>query len=472
MKHMMRPTILERSMWLCALIACGLFQEGLLANESEIRPNILFLLVDDQRNDTLGCAGHPILQTPAIDRLASEGLRFENAFVTTSICAASRASIFTGLHERTHGYTFNKPPLRREHMLASYPALLRKSGYRTGFIGKYGVETEGKPESMMFHVFRTHGRNPYLKQLPDGSLRHETEIAADRAIEFLAGNPKGQPFCLSVSFNAVHAEDGDHEDHYPWPKSVDNMYENAEIPAPRLSDPAVFAGHPDFLRKSMNRQRYHWRWDTPEKYEKNMKAYFRMISGVDHEIGRICDALERLGFSENTVIIYMGDNGYYMGERGFAGKWTHYDESLRVPLIVYDPRLPLEERGKVMDQMVLNIDAPATMLELAGVEVPKSYQGRSLLSFVAGEPVPDWRTYFFCEHLMEHAALPQWEGIRDERFVYARYFGQNPVYEFLHDLKTDPDQLVNLASNPEYREVLSRMQKRVHALKTAYAETQ
>lgn len=222
----------------------------------------------------------------------------------------------------------------------------------------------------------------------------------------------------------------------------------------------------------MNRQRYNWRWDTPEKYEKNMKAYFRMISGVDHEIGRICDALERLGFSENTVIIYMGDNGYYMGERGFAGKWTHYDESLRVPLIVYDPRLPLEERGKVMDQLVLNIDAPATMLELAGVEVPKSYQGRSLLSFVAGEPVPDWRTYFFCEHLMEHAALPQWEGIRDERFVYARYFGQNPVYEFLHDLKTDPDQLVNLASNPEYREVLSRMQKRVHALKTAYSKTQ
>jgi len=432
------------------------------------RPNILFLLIDDQRNDTLGCAGHPIVRTPAIDRLAAEGLRFENAFVTTAICAASRASIFTGLHERTHGYTFGKPALSTAHMAASYPTLLRRAGYRTGFVGKYGVATQGKPEAEMFDVFQTHNRNPYFKKQRDGSLRHESEIAGDKAIEFLKEQPQGQPFCLSVSFNAVHAEDGDHKDHFPWPKVVDGLYDDVDILAPRLSDPAIFENHPDFMKNSMNRDRFAWRWDTPEKYQKNIKAYFRMISGVDHVIGRIREELEQQGLSDNTVIFYMGDNGYYMGDRGFAGKWSHYEQSLRVPLIIYDPRMPEDQRGVVNDQMALNIDAPATMLELAGIAPPSHYQGRSLLPWVQGKGTPNWRNDFFCEHTMEHNRIPKWEGVRGARYVYARYVGQDPVFEFLHDLKADPDQLVNLASNPEYKKILSRMQARTDELKNSY----
>jgi arylsulfatase A-like enzyme len=246
--------------WMILCPLCAALQ-ALEADEGATnRPNILFLLIDDQRNYTLGCAGHPIVKTPVIDSLAESGVRFENAFVTTSICAASRASILTGLHERTHGYTFIKPPLKKKHMLASYPALIRQSGYRTGFIGKYGFKLRGQPESEMFDVFRTHDRNPYFKKQPDGSLRHETEIAGDRAIEFLKANSKGKPFCLSVSFNAVHAEDSDRKDHYPWPKAVDGMYDDVVIPAPRLSDPAIFENYPNFLKNSMNRQRYHWRW--------------------------------------------------------------------------------------------------------------------------------------------------------------------------------------------------------------------
>ena len=443
-------------------------QRSVAEDVGRTQPNIVFLLVDDQRNDTLGCAGHPIVKTPVIDRLAAEGVRFENAFVTTSICAASRASILTGLHERTHNYTFLKPALAKPLMLNSYPALLRQSGYRTGFIGKYGVQTQGQPEPEMFDVFRVHDRNPYFKQQPDGSLRHETEIAGDRAIEFLQGNADGTPFCLSVSFNAVHAEDNDHQDHFPWPKAVDGLYDSVEVPAPRLSDPWIFANHPEFLKQSMNRQRYHWRWNTPEKYQKNIKAYFRMISGVDRVVGRIRAELERLGLAENTVIIYMGDNGYYMGDRGFAGKWSHYDQSLRVPFIIYDPRLPEAKRGIVSSQMVLNIDAPATMLELAGVEVPAHYQGESLQPLMQGQALPEWRTESFCEHLMEYKSIPKWEGVRGERYVYAKYFGQEPAYEFLHDLKADPNQLINLASNPEYQQILNRMQRRTDAYKSRY----
>jgi len=453
------------------LRAAGLTTAAMLApgsfscRKSSSRPNILFLLVDDQRNDSLGCAGHPIIKTPVIDSLAAEGMRFSNAFVTTSICAASRASILTGLYERTHCYTFGTPPLSPAHMAESYPALLQAAGYRTGFIGKYGVKTEGKPESAMFDFFKPHVGNPYFKKQPDGSLRHETEVAGDRAVEFLEGNPQGQPFCLSISFNASHAADWDMENHFPWPKAVDGMYEDVEIPAPRLSDPAIFANHPQFLKTSMNRNRYFWRWDTPEKYQKNMKAYFRMLSGIDRVIGRLRNELEKKGLADNTVIIYMADNGYYMGDRGFAGKWSHYEQSLRVPLIVYDPRKPKTNRGAVRDEMALNIDIPATMLQLAGVKIPIHYQGRSLSPLLQGKQTSDWRNDFFCEHLMVNPEIPKWEGVRGERYVYANYFEQEPVCEFLHDLEADPDQLVNLAADPKYREILATMSKRCEELK-------
>ncbi|HUS91532.1 MAG TPA: sulfatase [Phycisphaerae bacterium] len=435
------------------------------------RPNILFLLIDDQRNDTLGCAGHPILKTPTVDRLAAEGVRFTHAFVTTSICAASRASIFTGLYERTHRYTFGTPPIRAEHAAAGYPALLRKAGYRTGFIGKFGVGMAAGTREEMFDYFKPHGRGPYFKKMPDGTTRHETEIAGDRAIEFLGEVPEGTPFCLSVSFNAVHAEDGDKRPgigHYPWPKAVDGMYEDVTVPPPRLSDPKVFEAHPAFLKKSMNRQRFFWRWDTPEKYQTNIRAYFRMISGVDRVIGRVLAELKRRGLADNTVVIYTGDNGYYMGQRGFAGKWSHYEESLRVPLIVYDPRRPREKRGALVESMALNVDLPATMLDLAGVGVPKHYGGRSLRPLLEGRTPADWRTDFFCEHLMNNAAIPKWEGVRGERYVYARYFEQKPPYEFLHDLKADPDQLENLTADPAAAAVLAKMRTRCDELRDAY----
>jgi len=441
--------------------------EGRVAAES--RPNILFFLADDQRNDTLGCAGHEILETPNIDRLAREGVRFENAFVTTSICAASRASIFTGLHERTHGYTFGKPPVAKRHVEASYPFLLREAGYRTGFVGKFGVGVEGSPRRM-FDVFKPLNRNPYFKRQADGSLRHVSQLAGDAAIGFLESQPEDRPFCLSISFNAVHAEDGDKKDHYPWPKAVDGMYDAVEIREPRLSKPEVFASQPEFLKKSLNRQRYFWRWDTPEKYDKNMRAYFRMISGVDHVVGRVLGALEEQGLADNTIVIYSADNGYYMGQRGFAGKWSHYEESLRVPLIVFDPRLAPENRGRVLDSMALNIDIPATMLAAAGMEVPKIYQGRSLMPLVAGQKADAWRSDFFCEHLMNHKAIPKWEGVRGERYVYARYFEQQPPYEFLHDLQEDPDQLQNFAGDSEYAEILESLRRRCDEFRERYKQ--
>lgn len=431
------------------------------------KPNIIFFLSDDHRADFLGCAGHPILKTPVIDGLAQRGVRFRNAFVTTSICAASRATLLTGLWERSHKYTFGTPPLPAKLIDASYPVVLRRAGYRTGFVGKFGVGVHAGATEAMFDSFVPLNRNPYFKKQPDGSLRHLTDITGDRAIEFLEDCSADQPFCLSVSFNAAHAEDSDKENHYPWPPSEDGLYEEFTIPPPKVATD-FWKQLPAFFHNSMHRDRWFWRWDTPEKYQKNVRAYYRMITGLDRNIGRVLEAVKDHGFGDNTVVIFSGDNGYYKGSRGFAGKWSHYEESLRVPLVIYDPRLPAEQRGRVVDQMVLNVDIPATIVSLAVGQPPESYQGRDLAPLVIGKRPADWRTDFFCEHLMDHPKIPKWEGVRDERYVYARYFQNLPEGEFLHDLEADPDQLRNLVDDAEYADVLARMRARCDALRNHY----
>jgi arylsulfatase A-like enzyme len=188
-----------------------------------------------------------------------------------------------------------------------------------------------------------------------------------------------------------------------------------------------------------------------------MKAYLRMISGIDHVVGRVHDKLKKLGIDNNTIIIFTGDNGYYAARREFAGKWSHYEESLRVPLVIYDPRKP--QKHLVVHQIALNIDLPATMLDLAGLSVPKSYQGKSLSPLLKGKS-QKWREDSFHEHLMNYSKIPKWEGVRNERYVYANYFQQDPPYEFLHDLKKDPHQLKNFVDHPEYKEILVKLRKR------------
>jgi arylsulfatase A-like enzyme len=157
-----------------------------------------------------------------------------------------------------------------------------------------------------------------------------------------------------------------------------------------------------------------------------------------------------------------------MGDRGFAGKWSHYEESLRVPLIVYDPRVPGSERNKVNSSLALNIDIPATILNLAGVPIPETYQGRSLMPIVNGDTEYNGRGYFLCEHLRNVDIIPQWEGVHTKQYVYARYFGQEPVYEFLHDLDADPDELKNFAGDASMSEILNDLRKKCDELIEKY----
>lgn len=415
-------------------------------------PNIIFILTDDQRWDMLGCAGNKIIQTPNIDEIANAGVRFTHAFVTTPICAASRASIFTGLYERTHGFTFNEPPLKKEFTDFSYPVLLKQAGYRTGFVGKFGVSLDA-PIDSLFSWKKMNGF-PYWK-IVNGEKQHLTNLQGEQAIQFLRESTPGKPFCLSLSFSAPHANDGSKEQYF-WTESVDSLYRNVTIPEPSTADPAFYEALPDFLKGTMSRERWYWRFDTPEKFQLMVKGYYRMITEIDKVVGKLRKELVQLGIADHTIIILMGDNGYYLGDRGYADKWLMHDVSIRVPLVIYDPRKPDSER-KILDQMVLNIDVAPTILELAGIPAPVRLQGKSLMPLISGEKVK-WRNSIFCEHLMKEPKIPNSECIRTEDLKFIRY-PMHPEYIELYDLRNDPWEEHNLANKSEYKKQVSQFQE-------------
>jgi choline-sulfatase len=427
------------------------------------QPNIVFFFADDQTSSSIACYGHPLVKTPNIDRLAAEGTRFKNAFVSQSICWVSRTTILTGLTGRSYGTPGRHDSARPEVVKELYVDLLRKAGYRTGFAGKWHAKMpRGWNASEHFDVFQQIGRNPFYKKQPDGSLRHETELIVDRGIEFIENQPKDKPFALNMWFNACHAEDGDRRPgigHFPWPRAVDGMYEEDEIAPPRLNDPYIFEKQPNFLKTTINRERFFWRWNTETKYRTNMRGYLRMVSGIDNAIGRFIKALEAKGLSDNTIIVYTADNGYHLGNRGFAGKWSHYEESLRVPMIIHDPRVPKAARGQVVEHSALNLDLPATFLDWAGVGAPERYQGLSLKPIVSTGKADDWRKQTFHEHFAVRNRIPAFEGLRTDRYKYVRYVDEEN-YEFLHDLKEDPYELVNLAKDPKYGKTLKQFRQR------------
>ncbi len=193
-----------------------------------------------------------------------------------------------------------------------------------------------------------------------------------------------------------------------------------------------------------------------------------MISGVDAAIGRVIEELESLDLADNTVVILMGDNGYFLGERGYAGKWLPYELSIRVPLVVFDPRVGVQQRGSIPTQSALNVDIAPTLLDMAGIEIPAAMQGESLVPILEGVSPADWRTDFFVEHLFDHPEIPKHEGVRGERYKYARYFEQTPVYEELYDLLEDPMETVNLVDDAEFLEILDQLRARTDELQTEY----
>lgn len=428
-------------------------------------PNIIFLLADDHRWDALGYAGNDIIQTPNLDDLAANGIYFNNAFVTTSICAVSRASILTGQYARRHGIWDFSTELSDSAFSQTYPMLLKQAGYRVGFIGKYGVGDE-MPEQAFDYWKGFPGQGKYEHTDSAGNYVHLTRIMGDQAVEFLQSREE-KPFCLSVSFKAAHVQDEDPRQ-FLYDSAYQDLYTNVEIPLPETGDTAYWEVFPEEFR-AHNEARIRWykRFSTPTHYQESVKGYYRLVYGIDVVVGRIRQALQEMGADENTVIIYIGDNGFYLGEHGMAGKWYGHEESIRVPLFIYDPRLEESQRGKRMDAMALNIDIAPTILHVAGIVPPAQMQGKNLFQ-LTHDPQAPWREDFLYEHLFDHPNIPMSEGVVGERYKYVRYFKNNNkddlIYEELFDLQNDSHEVHNLITNEEYNALADELTHRLDTL--------
>lgn len=434
------------------------------------KPNIIFILTDDQRFDAIGYAGNKLITTPEMDKLAKEGTYFKNAMVTTPICAASRASILTGLYERSHNFNFQTGNVREEYMVNSYPRILRENGYKTGFYGKYGVRYNDLDKQ--FDEYESYDRNNgykdrrgyYYKTLGKDTV-HLTRYTGQKALDFIAKADGNEPFCLSLSFSAPHAHDPA-EDQYFWQKESDALLQNMNMPGPALGEDKYFEAQPKIVRDGFNRLRWNWRYDTPEKYQHSVKGYYRMLSGIDREIAKIRSELQKKGLADNTVIILMGDNGYFLGERQLAGKWLMYDNSVRVPLIVFDPR---QKKQKDSDAFALNIDVPATILDLANIEAPKTWHGKSLMPVATNKTKNLERDTVLIEHIWDFENIPPSEGVRTKDWKYFRYVNDKTIEE-LYDLNKDPQEINNLAKDPSYTNKLAAFRKSTDGLIAKYSD--
>lgn len=425
-------------------------------------PNIVLLLTDDQRFDALGFL-HPVLETPSMDHLASSGVWFANAFATTPICLASRATILTGLHERTHAL---RPGQQIPIALleTSYPRLLRDAGYVTALIGRNGVHLDAQRRELLYdHFLRVDG-SPYI-QVREEELIHATDYIADKAVEFISDRGTDQPWQLTVAFYAPHADDVDPQQFVP-PERYSDLYQGINHPDPPLSDPAFFDGLPVFLRDCLNRERWFWRW-TPDLYDGMLSSYLAMVRGIDDAVGQILTAIDDGGFADDTVVILVSDHGTFIGERGYAGKWLGYEPSIRMPLIILDPRAP--RTSGVVVELVLNLDLPETILELAGLPIPDIMQGRSLVPLLHGE-VTDWRTDTLIEHSWTSPpeyVIPRHEGLRTAGLKYINYIDHGR--EELYELVTDPDESVDLVADPGWSSELEVLRDRTAELRDLYA---
>lgn len=412
------------------------------ARRGTTRRNIVFILSDDHRYDAFSMLGHPFLKTPRFDALAENGILCENAFVTTSLCAPSRASILTGQYTHRHEVIGNGPALKPG--TATFPQELQKGGYETAFIGKWHMgRTNDDPRPGFDHWVSFRGQGTYFN--PTLNIDGErvkrkgyiSDLLTDCAVEFI-GRAHDKPFCLYLSHKAVHADFAPAPRHkgvyagrtYPHPASMADTEEN-------------YRGKPDWVRA----QRNSWHgvdgmYNNSTDFDTFVKPYAETVLGLDDSVGRVVDVLRDEGILESTLLIYASDNGFLFGEHGLIDKRTMYEPSIRIPLIVHCPELfPGGQRRK---ELMLNIDFAPTILETAGVPIPDSIQGRSFLGLLQGKTA-EWRKDFLYEYFWE-AAYPQTPtvlGVRGERYKLITYHGVWDKYE-MYDLVEDPGEMNNL----------------------------
>lgn len=422
-----------------ALLACV---GSAHAAEAEKRPNFVFVYADDHRWDALGVvqreqgerARFPWFKSPAMDRLASEGVRFRNAFVTLSLCAPSRAAFLTGRYNHLNGITNNGRPFPADAV--THATLLRAAGYATAYVGKWHMgEQRGKRPGFDYSAsYVGHGRYqdcPFeFDGVPSPTKGWVDDVSTDLAIDWITRN-RGKPFSVVVGFKSPHGPRGGRN----LPDRLRGLYASETTrPAPNCGTPAVFhKPHP-----------------ATGKYPPGLADnavhldYLRHIAGVDENFGRLLKALDDLRLAEDTAVVYTSDNGYYLGEHNSGDKRSLYDESLRVPMLVRYPRL--FAKGTTVDELVLNVDLAPTFLDLTGAQAPGSIQGASWKPLAAGEKPRGWRRAFLAEYYKELGDVPTCYAVRTTTHKLVRY-PNRPEWTEVFDLAADPYELKNLAGD-------------------------
>jgi len=435
------------------LIALFMMSKFMVAQND--RPNIIFFLVDDMRYDMLSMLDHPFIKTPNIDKLAKKSVYFKEAFVTTSLCSPSRASMITGQYAHTHDVIDNDSDL--DPNTPTYPKELQKAGYQTGFIGKWhmGEASDDRRPGFDYWVsFEGQGKYINPKLNVDGDRKklkgHMTDILTDLAVGYIKEqSDTNQPYFLCLSHKAVHENFTPTERHHE--KYID---ERITYPDSYADTEANYKGKPDWLRA----QRKSWHGSERnfvdgdnvegDDLARMTQIYAECMLGVDESLGKLVKTLKKLGELDNTVIIYMSDNGYLLGEHGLIDKRVMYEESIRVPAFLHwGDKI---KKGSVNEEFVLNIDIAPTILDIAGVEKPSSMQGASFLPLALGEDVV-WRQDFLYEYFVDHMAVqtPTIYGLRTKQYSYMTYHGVWDKFE-LYDIEKDPNQKDNLLGEVDY----------------------
>jgi len=430
-------------------------------------PNIIFLLTDDHRFDAMGYTGNPYIKTPNIDRLAGSGIIFENAYVTTSISCASRASILTGQYASRHGINDFNTDFSDSALAKTYPLILKyQKGYKIGFIGKYGVGLKKHPADKFDYWGCEKVIQPsYENYDSTGKMTHYTDIVNSRIEEFLKQFGQTGPFCLSVSFKAPHVEDSDPRQ-FVYNKRYSGLYRDLDYPRPESGSDKYWTLFPEEFRLNNEaRRRWNIPFETDSQFRESIRGYYRLIQGVDDVVGNLTRRLEELGINNNTIIIMMGDNGFFLGEHGLAGKWFPYEESVRVPLFIYNPLEKGVNKGRRVKRIALNIDIAPTILAFAGIDKDAGMQG-SALQKTWQEEDPEWRDIFFYEHRFQHPGLPKSEAVISLKYKYIHYYELPDSSQEFYDLRNDQKEIHNLINSPSYRDVVGDHKKYLDSLRS------
>lgn len=468
---MQRQLVLSGCRWVLGLVMLA----GVLCRaETAPPPNILVVLCDDLRPDALGCYGSRHVKTPHIDRLAREGVLFDNAFCTTSLCSPSRASILSGLYAHAHGVTDNFTDY--PDALPSFPRQLQTGGYATAYIGKWHMGEDNDKPRPGFDWFVTHkGQGKYFdtafNQNGQGAKvikGYYTTVVTDLALDWLGRQSPDQPWCLMLGHKAPHS-------FYTPEPAYAHTFDQVDIPYPESA--FELEGKPDWIRQRLYTWHgiygplFDWRKKFPDDRPEAVQDFARMVRGywgtvlsVDDSMGRLMDWLRRTGQLAHTVVLFMGDNGLLEGEHGMVDKRTAHEPSIRIPMLMRYPKTFPAVKSQRSKALVATVDVAPTLLELAGATPLRDIHGASWNAVVQGkaESNPRQGFFYYYNYEKQFPYTPNVRAVRTQDWKYIRYPhgdgspDRHPAE--LYHLKTDPGERTNLGQDPRHADQVARLE--------------